>query len=117
MRNGVVTVDHDVEGAIHRIEVAEIGAPEVDLPAEASCLATCAAESTVADVGANNAVAVLGEPDRLGSDAACAVQDVPRPGTESVSDQPIEDATLPLHRFFPIPVDQVVVVGQAVVEL
>jgi hypothetical protein len=56
------------------------------------------------------------EADRLGADAAGAVQDGERTIPEFIPDQAVEHGRLPLHRRPPVGEDEVVAIRKPVVE-
>ena len=79
----VVARDDDVELALDRGEVAEVGDREGDARAGARRLCPGSLDRALADVGARHAVAPERQPDRLRPDAARGVEDGPRAGAAS----------------------------------
>jgi hypothetical protein len=113
----VVARQHDVEGAVDAVEVAEVGKGERGHGAEPSRFGARPVQRCRADVRPEHSVPAQGEADRLGPDPARAVKDVGR-AAEGLADEPVEHVALLGDRVVPaVAVDEVVVGRQPVVEV
>ncbi len=108
----VVSADRNVESAATKRKLPHIGGcnPQPEVPALR--LPTGASGGAGAEISTGDTVPPHRQPDRLRTDAAGAVEHF----TAVVADQSVESIPLPTHAGVPVRVDQVVAVGQLVVE-
>ena len=99
VREGIVAGEHHVEGAGHGLgERAHVGDAEGDVDVERRCLVSGALHGAGADVGGMDGVTAERQPDRLGADAAAAIEDRDGTVSERRPDESIEPLALPPHR-------------------
>ena len=118
MGEGIVAGEHRVEGALDLgPETAHVGDAEGERRAAGGGLAPGAGDRAAADVGGVHPVAARRQADRLGADAAGAVEQAMGTGAERHADQAVEHLGLAGEGLVPVVVDQVVVGGEPVVEV
>lgn len=114
---GVVTAEDDVEGARDGVgEGAQVGDAEGDASAQGGGLAAGVLDGGRSEVGRVDGVAAQGQADRLGADAAGAIEDAQGGVAELGAEDAVEDVGLTLDRAVPVSEDQMVVGGEFVVE-
>ncbi len=112
MRQGVVGADDSVEPAVEEGEMPHVrdGRPQAE--ALAGSLPSGTGGSASTEVGPGDEVPARGQTDGLSADTASTVEHC----RTILTDQSIQGLPLPLDARLPVRVDQVVVVGQIVVE-
>ena len=114
---GVVEGGDDVEGGVGDLgERGHVGDVEVDLERARGGFVAGAGDGGGAEVGGGDAVAKLGEAEGLGADAAGAVEDMERVRRGFRGQDGAEDSGLAGDGGVPIVEDEVVVIGEGVVE-
>jgi hypothetical protein len=108
VRQRVVDTEHGIEAAAHGpLEVAHVRDHKPDRQAPACRLLTGPADGARTEVARGNAVAERGQAERLGSDAAGAVQDIE--GRGSVPDKRTQNTGLALEGGGPVGEDEMMV--------
>ena len=117
MRERVVAAHDHVIAVDHLIQDAEVGDGEGRADTQPFCLTCGPGDRAAAEIGAENAVPVPSQSECLGADATGAVQDVHcRFG--ATADDLIQNIALLLHDRLPgTAPNEVVLVGEAVIEL
>src|SRR5215207_9806009 len=117
MRQRIVAGEDDVELSIDlRGEVAHVSDAERERSVASGGLALRTSYRVGAEIGSVDPVAEERKTDGLGADTAGAVQNGVGSWSELLLNQPIDHRSLAPHRSLPIGKDEMVALGQFVVE-